>query len=368
MREHRADAWVQGHLGAIGVAPRAWVSAPEGGYPRRFRHDALAVILDRRTPATDARGAETRALLACARPSGAREDDVDDIVFVSFPFDAPTPTALAAAGDAHARWLSPLVDTYPWPAKNILRVGPVNLDGRAPKAGGAYGVWLRLALGFDDDTLWYRDAARWGVILEALARTAMWREVVKDPRTALDEARAAVLQNDRKATGLSKKRGAETYLRLAPNVRSFDMICALDAAAVGRLGRAAFDDLVALATTLHGAFRGRAQLRDCAAVLHGDEWPKLAGIPTDWTSPWPSCAAVVQVWDGRCVADGENGHQLQVARILGTAELPPGATREARDDGLVILRFAEDPSDLVRAAEGFVRCGLWLRELRSFRL
>jgi hypothetical protein len=146
---------------------------------------------------------------------------------------------------------------------------------------------------------------------------------------------------------------AELSISLDVMPGAFGLQIRVEGAALDRLGRAVLDDGIALLCGLHQAWADRARWLDGYAA------PFSTGRFI-YPRPRPPRAASHSV---RAIVD-----VCAPGSALAVATTPAGATRSACADGVVVLRWADDPRDVDAVGRASGRHEAWLASVIETRI
>jgi hypothetical protein len=127
---------------------------------------------------------------------------------------------------------------------------------------------------------------------------------------------------------------------------------------LARLGRRAADDFIELVVTLRDRWKGRGHLDHALMRPIGGPAVTFPRARPRRTSDW-LLEAIVDIVDPTFEPYDDKDWRVPLARALAEASPPPPATRQERD-GVVIIRWVDDPSNAEAAMRGARSHEAWI--------
>lgn len=217
-----------------------------------------------------------------------------------------------------------------------------------------------------------------GTVVDRLAKTPLWAELQvqgapgrpAQPLGKVAELKKLLRNNesvflargDRDA--LLDRDGTDVRLSIETMENGLALTAIVRGEPLARIGVAAIDAYADVLADLAISWRGQARLSEAWAqpVRRSPPFSYPRVRPPRVTRPFREPSAIVDVLDTKLADSPMYPDTASGTRALARAELPAGVDRRERD-GIVILRWLDDPCDAVAAAEAAARHEQWLYEV-----
>jgi hypothetical protein len=259
--------------------------------------------------------------------------------------------------------------------KTAAKPGPKSADRTAarPARRERYGItWL--AMYRFSDPAWFTSRAATDLVVDTVAASPWWNEVDHlgkhampgKPRGSVEATRKAVAAGGRECWMLGRgSPGACVFTEQGEAWFSIDVMegyleigAGADNEVLARLGPAVLTGGIAAVLALRDAWQGRAHLQFAHAFPVAEPKFEYPRVEPRRTASW-SLRSIVDIADPTFEPYDDDESMFTESRAIATARPPRGVTRTVHD-GVVVLRWADDPRDRAAVAAAAGRHEAWL--------
>jgi hypothetical protein len=260
-------------------------------------------------------------------------------------------------------------------ARTAAKPGQKSADRTAAKPARRerYGIYWLAMYRFSDPG-WYASRAATDLVVDTVAASPWWNEVDhlgKDampgkPRGSVEATRRAVVAGGRGRWVLGRGSPAacvftdqgEAWFKIDVMEGYLEIGAGADNDVLARLGPAVLTGCIDAVLALRDAWKGRAHLQFSHAfpvATPSFEYPR---VEPRRTSSW-TLSSILDIADPTFEPYDDDEALLTESRAIAKARPPRGVTRTVHD-GVVVLRWVDDPRDRAAVAAAAGRHEAWL--------